>query len=231
MDTPTKDILETLSHFSTPTICNAIEMLRSRLRNEGYTINTNLTDHNPQPQSMVGYAITLKMRTSNPPITGQVYKEREDWWGKVLSVASPRIAVIQDLDFPSGIGSVVGIIHALIFKSLGCIGIVTNGAVRDIPLIKKEKMHIYSSALVPSHAYSHIVEVGAPVTIAGLTINSGDLMHGDSNGIASVPIKSIEDILLNAKKIAAEEKKIIDFCHSKDFNLEELKKLVKEYKI
>ena len=229
MEPPKKDILEALSHFSTPTICNAIEMLHSRLRNEGYAINANLTDHIPQPQSMVGHAITLKMRTSNPPIKGRVYEEREDWWEKVLSMPAPRIAVIQDLDFPTGIGSVVGIIHALIFKSLGCIGVVTNGAVRDISLIKKEKMHIYSSALVPSHAYSHIVEVGSPVIIAGLTIKSGDLMHGDSTGIASVPIKSIEDILINAKKIFQEEKEIIDFCHSKKFNLSELKKLVKEY--
>lgn len=231
VETSTKDILEALRQFSTPTICNAIEILRARLRNEGYTINTNLTDHNPQSQPMVGYAITLKMRTSNPPIKGRVYEEREDWWEKALSIPGPRIAVIQDLDFSPGVGSVVGIIHALIFKSLGCIGVVTNGAIRDIALLKKEKMHIYSSSLVPSHAYSHIVEVGSPVTIAGLTINSGDLMHGDSNGIASVPLKSIEDILLNAKKIAAEEKKIIDFCHSKDFNLEELKKLLRDYEI
>ncbi|MBY0293573.1 MAG: RraA family protein [Alphaproteobacteria bacterium] len=224
-----ENLIEALRHFSTPTICNAIEMLKSRLRNEGYAINTNLTNHNPHPQSMVGYAITFKIRTSDPPIKDHYYEDREDWWDRVLSIPSPRIAVIQDLDFPTGVGSVVGIIHALIFKSLGCIGIVTNGAIRDISLIRKEKMHIYSNKLVPSHAYSHIVEVGSPVTIAGLTIKSGDLMHGDDNGIASVPINSVETILLNAEKIFQEEKKIIDFCHSKEFSLSELKRLVKEY--
>lgn len=80
METPKKDLLAALSHFSTPTICNAIERLQSRLRNEGYTINTCLTDHNPQTQSMVGYAVTLKMRTSNPPIKGRSYEDRENWW-------------------------------------------------------------------------------------------------------------------------------------------------------
>ncbi len=229
MDSPKKDLIESLSHYSTPTICNAIEGLKSRLRNEGYTINANLTNHNPQPQSMVGYAITLKMRTSNPPMRGQSYVDREDWWEKVLSLPSPRIAVIKDIDTPPGIGSVVGIVHALIFKSLGCIGIVTNGAIRDVSLITKEKMHIYSSKLVPSHAYSHIVKVGAPVEIAGLTIKPGDLLHGDLNGIASVPIKHLEKVLQNAKKIHIKEQKIIDFCQSKNFTLAELKELIKEY--
>ncbi len=229
IEPPKKDLIEALCHFSTPTICNAIEMLRSRLQNEGYTDNNqNLINHNPQSQSMVGYAITLKMRTANPPMSGQYYADREDWWNMVCSMPRPRIAVIQDLDVPSGAGSIAGITHAIIFKALGCIGIVTNGALRDIPLIKQEKMHIYSRKLVPSHAYSHIVEVGVPVKIAGLTIKPGDLLHGDINGIVSVPTNNVEEILTNAHQVFEKKKKIIDFFHSKKFNLAELKKLVEE---
>jgi len=228
-DPPKKDFIESLRHFSTPTICNSIEMLRSRLQNEGYTNNhETLINHNPQSQPMVGYAITLKMRTANPPMNGRYYADREDWWNMVRSMPLPRIAVIQDLDIPSGVGSIAGITHAIIFKALGCIGIVTNGALRDISLIKKENMHIYSCKLAPSHAYSHIVEVGAPVTISGLTIKPGDLLHGDINGIVSIPPDSVEEVLANAEQVLEKKKKIINFFHSKEFNLPELKKLVEE---
>jgi len=231
MKTEENNLIKELQRYSTPTICNAIERLKTRLRNEGYAINTGLENRNPQAQPMVGYAITLHMRTANPPIKGRTYQDREDWWDVVLSLPSPRIAVIQDLDFPSAAGSVVGIIHALIFKALGCNGIVTNGAVRDVSLIQKEKIHLYSSELVPSHAYSHIVEVGKPVTIAGLAIKQGDLLHGDVNGITSLPLKSLKDILLNAQQIQEKEKNIIEFYHSKEFTLKKLKELVKEYEV
>ncbi|HUX78963.1 MAG TPA: RraA family protein, partial [Alphaproteobacteria bacterium] len=226
MHHPEKNLIEALRQFSTPTICNAIEMLRDRLQNEGYTNNNqNLIDRNPQSHPMVGYAITLKMRTANPPMSGRYYADREDWWNTVHSLPLPRIAVIQDLDIPTGVGSIAGITHAIIFKALGCIGIVTNGAIRDLSLIKHEKLHIYSRKIVPSHAYSHIVEVGTPVKIAGLAIKPGDLLHGDINGIVSVPIKNVKEVLTNAQQVFEKKKKIIDFFHSKDFNLSELKKI------
>jgi len=109
--TLSQDVLNAFKKFDTPTICNAIEMLDIRLRNEGYT-NASIVNRNILPEPMVGYAITLQMRTANPPMRGKGFADNKDWWNYFLSLPEPRIAVIQDLDERSGTGAVIGITHA-----------------------------------------------------------------------------------------------------------------------
>ena len=82
---------------------------------------------------MLGYAVTLKVRSSSPPTTGGSYLDRTDWWNFILSLPAPRVVVLQDVDSKPGEGSLLGEVHANILRALGCMGAVTNGAVRDVP--------------------------------------------------------------------------------------------------
>ena len=82
---------------------------------------------------MVGYAATIKIRGSAPPMGDAPYPERTDWWDYVLSLPAPRVAVVQDVATRPGLGSLVGAVHMNILQALHCIGLITNGAVRDIP--------------------------------------------------------------------------------------------------
>lgn len=217
--------LEALATLSTPTVANAIESFKIRLRNEGY-INNAALNQLPKAQPMVGYAVTIKMRTDGPPPKGSTYPNRSDWWDMIASLPSPKIMVIQDADKYIGVGSLAGEVHGAIFKALGCIGIVTNGAVRDLDALQAMNLHVYSGHLSPSHAYAHIIDVGEPVELFGHTIRSGDLLHGDRHGIVNIPHYIAENVHGAALKMLQHERRIIDFCSAENFSIGKLRELV-----
>lgn len=223
--THSSELLETLQRFSTPTISNAIETFKVRLRNEGY-MDASIINRIAQNQSMIGYAITMRMRTDAPPMRGLYYSDRNDWWEKLGNFARPSIIVMEDMSENPGKGSVAGEIHAAIFKALGCIGIITNGAVRDLNELAALHMHIYSGSISPSHAYAHIVDIGTPVQMGGMAINNGDLLHGDGHGITKVPQDIAKDIPTVAESILRHEKAITGLCASSDFSIEKLRRLL-----
>ncbi len=225
-----KDILssetvKTLAQFATPTIANAIEKFDLRLRNEGYT-DSSICNRISQQEAMVGFAATLQMRTSSPPVEGHKYHTRSDWWDSLSLIPSPWLMVIQDVDEIQGRGSVAGGIHANIFKALGGNGIITNGAIRDLDTMRSLGLHVYSGNITPSHAYAHIVDFGMPVKIGGLLIRPGDLLHGDEHGIISIPLQIAEKIPETAAEIQREEQKVIDFCNSSEFTIPKLRDLI-----
>lgn len=217
--------LEALAALSTPTVANAIETFKLRLRNEGY-INDTLKCRFPALGSMVGYAVTMKMHTDGPPPRGSTYPNRSDWWDTIALLPNPKIMVIQDADKYVGAGSLAGEVHGAIFKALGCIGIVTNGAVRDLDALDAMGLHTYSGYVSPSHAYAHIIDVGNPVEICGHKIKSGDLLHGDKHGIVNIPHDIAADIHIASLQILQHERRIIDYCSSPDFSLDVLREMV-----
>jgi regulator of RNase E activity RraA len=138
--------------------------------------------------------------------------------------------VIQDADKYIGVGSLAGEVHGAIFKALGCIGIVTNGAVRDLDALETLGLHVYSGYLSPSHAYAHIIDVGEPVELFDHMIRSGDLLHGDQHGIVNIPSKIAPDVHIAALSIIQHERRIIEFCSSKDFSIDKLREMVVAFK-
>jgi len=135
---------------------------------------------------MVGYAATARLRTGEPPIAGS-YHDRTDWWKSILQVQAPRIAVLEDLDEPPGLGAFLGDMHAAILKALGCVGYVTNGAVRELPQVRDLGLHLFAGNVSVSHAYAHIFDFGSPVKVGGLEVRQGELLHGDRHGLLTVP--------------------------------------------
>jgi 4-hydroxy-4-methyl-2-oxoglutarate aldolase len=215
--------LKKLSVLDTCTVSNAIEKLNVRLRNEGFVVDVVHCQF-PDLPSMVGYAATGRIRTASAPMTHRCYHDRMDWWTYVASLPKPRVIVVQDADPKPGAGAFVGEIHAAIGLALDCIGCVTNGAVRDLPAVKKMGFHLFSGNVSVSHSYAHIVDFGEPVEIGGLKIKSGDLIHGDPHGVLAIPLEIASDVTAEAAKILAEERELIDFCRSPEFSLEMLAK-------
>src|SRR5271166_3564870 len=130
---PEKD-LDALRQFDTCMIANAVETFNLRLRNTGFT-GGNVKSLFPDEPPMVGYAVTARLRSGEPPIGGGTFHDRADFWNRVLDSPSPRILVLEDMDRPPGRGAFLGDMHAAILKALGCIGYVTNGAVRELASI------------------------------------------------------------------------------------------------
>jgi 4-hydroxy-4-methyl-2-oxoglutarate aldolase len=214
-------ILDFLRSVDTCTVSNAIEAFNVRPRNEGF-IQDSIFCQFPKMKPVIGYAVPGRIRTSAQPIANLCYYHRVDWWQYVESLPSPKIIVLHDADRTPGIGAFVGEIHARISKALGCIGYVTNGAVRDLPALEASGFQCFSGGTSVSHAYAHIIDFGEPVEIGGLKIEPGDLLHGDVHGVQTIPISIAEDLPKAVKCVLDRERELIQFCESPDFSLEKL---------
>jgi len=223
-----KNQLESIQRFDTCTISNAIEEFGVRLRNEGYT-RPGLRCVFPELPPMLGYAATCHVKSSNPPPLGaNYYFDRTDWWSRMAEQPVPRVAVIQDIDEHRGVGASVGEVHASILRALQCVGMVTDGAVRDLPAVHAMRFPMFAPFVSVSHAYVHMLDFGTPVEIYGLKICSGDLLYGDCHGVLSIPNEIAGEVAAMAEKLLKKERRIIDLCRSSEFTIEKLRSTVKE---
>ncbi len=218
---------EALRRLDACLLANAIETFHERLRNEGFVDHT-VRCLFPRWQPMLGYAATIKIRGSAPPTADGGFPRRTDWWDYVLSLPAPRVVVVQDIASRPGLGSLVGVVHMNILRALHCVGVVTNGAVRDIPAAESAGFHLFAGSISVSHAYIHIVEIGKPVEIGGLKIEPGELLHGDVHGVQSVPLDIAPRIPEIAARIAAKEQRLIALCRSPEFSLDKLRAAVQD---
>jgi 4-hydroxy-4-methyl-2-oxoglutarate aldolase len=213
--------LEKLRRLDSCSVANAIEIFDVRLRNTGFTDSTVHCIF-PDFPPMVGYAVTVRVRTSDPPMEGENYYYRLDWLDHVLSIPPPRVLVVQDMDRHPGLGSFVGDVHANILLALGCIGVVTNGAVRNVNEVKALQFQMYSSNLSVSHAFAHVFDFGTPVEVGHMQVRPGDLLHGDRHGVQTVPLDLAHKIPAVAQEMIEQEREIIELCHSTEFSVERL---------
>jgi len=221
----TDEQLEGLRKLNACLLANAIETFHQRLRNEGFMIGGPHCLF-PQLPPMLGYAATIRIRGSAPPLANRIYPDRTDWWDYILSLPAPRVVVVQDCATRPGVGSLLGAVHVNILRALGCVGAVTNGSVRDIPEAEALGFPLFAGHVSVSHAYVHIVEIGGPLEIGGLKIQSGDLLHGDLHGVQSIPLEIAAQVPAAAAKIEAVEEALISVCRSDGFSLEKLRAAV-----
>ena len=113
-------------------------------------------------------------------------------------------------------------------RALGCVGYVTNGAVREVPAVRKLGLQLFAGKLAVSHAYAHIFDYGAAVEIAGLQVHPGDLLHGDRHGLLTIPKSIAGNVPATAEKLRKSEQRIIAFCESGDFSLEQLRQVIQQ---
>jgi 4-hydroxy-4-methyl-2-oxoglutarate aldolase len=157
-----------------------------------------------------------------PPITGKCYYDNIEWWRYLQTIPPPRIVVLQDFDHRPGFGALFGEVHARICRALHCVAYVTNGAVRDLQAIEPLGLQLFAGRDSVSHAYAHIADFGQPIEIGGLGIKPGDILHGDRNGILSVPSDLVERLPAAAEQIELEEKELFALIESDGFSVERL---------
>jgi 4-hydroxy-4-methyl-2-oxoglutarate aldolase len=218
----TKAQLDELGRLDSSAVANAIEMFDVRLRNRGFsdsTIHCVFEDCEP----MVGYAATVCVRTSEPPMEGHSYYYRLDWLDHILSIPPPRVLVLEDLDGTPGLGSFIGDVHANILLALGCVGVVTNGAVRNLPEARAINFQMFAGNLSVSHAYAHVVDFGMDVVVGNMHVQPGDLIHGDRHGVQTIPNEIARKIPEVAREMIAQEQKVIQLCRSANFTLDKLR--------
>lgn len=222
----TEEELDALRQFDTCMVANAIEKFNVRLRNTGFT-DGKIRCMFPEFPPMVGYAVTGRLRSGDPPIAGAYFRDRGDLWSRILESPGPRILVLEDIDDKPGRGAFVGDMHAAILTALGCVGYVTNGAARELPSVRNMGMQLFAGNTAVSHAYAHIFDLGAAVTIDGMEVHTGTLLHGDQHGIVTVPTEIAAEVPNVASRLQRSEQQVIEFCRSKNFSIAKLSDLMK----
>lgn len=221
--------LDQLRALSTCVVASAIETFAVRLRNKGFT-DSRLHCIFDELPPVVGYAATARIRTSDPPMEGRSFYDHRDWWDSLLTIPAPRVVVIEDMDKEPGLGAFIGEVHANILRALGCVGLVTNGAARDLPQVNRIGFQMFAGNVSLSHAYSHVFDFGGTVEIAGLAIRPGDLIHGDLHGVQTVPLEIAKDVPARALEIIEHRQDLISFCQSDRFSLTNLRRKIQELK-
>ena len=204
----TKAQTDFLQSIDTPTVCNLIEMVAPERRGHGYTIQ-HLHCPFPALPPMVGFAKTVTMRSRDKVNLGDYMQKRLDYLDYVAAAPNPSWVVIEDLDEPAGHGAFWGEVMANIHKSLACVGTITNGSVRDIPMIPAG-FQMLAGSIGPSHAYVHVADYGIDVTVHGMKVKSGDLIHADQHGAVVVPTDKIDEMGPALEKLSGREAKIIE---------------------
>ncbi len=161
-------------------------------------------------------------------MSGRSFQDRTAWWASILEVPPPRIVVLEDIDEPPGVGAFLGDTHAAMLQALGCIGYVTNGAVREVPAVRQMGFHLFARNVAVSHAYARIIDSGQTIAVGGMQVHPGDLLHGDRHGVVSIPKQIAAKIPRVAGELKERDRQVIAACCSPDFSLEKLRQTIKD---
>jgi regulator of RNase E activity RraA len=214
MGTVTDDQFAFLRSIDTPTVCNLIEIAAPERRGAGYTVK-HLHCPFPDLPPMVGFAKTVTVRAKDKVPLGEAgyMQKRLDYLDYVAAEPGPGVVIIEDLDDPVGYGAFWGEVQTNVHQALGCLGTITNGSVRDVPMVAPG-FQMLAGSFAPSHAYVHVVDFGIPVNVHGMAVNSGDLVHADRHGAVVVPVDNINAMQAAAAGLARREAQIIAAARS-----------------
>ena len=185
------DILLKLKRWNTPTIYNGWEQITKRSRTTGFNLEET-KDFMPEFGPMIGYAVTVTIKPSTPGSNPNAWTEYRNY---IASIPGPKIIVMQDLDKPNVIGSFWGEVSANTHKTLGCVGVIVDGAIRDLDEMKSAGFKALARRLCVGHAYAAPISWGEPVEVFGTTVKSGDLIHADKHGFLIIPEEDQSRIL------------------------------------
>jgi regulator of RNase E activity RraA len=224
---PSKEDFEFLRSIDAPTVCNLIEIVTPARRGAGYTVK-HLHCPFPDLPPMVGFArtVTIKAKDAFGMGDASYIQRRLDYLDYVAAEPRPSVMVIEDLDEEPGYGAFWGEVQSNVHQALGCLGTITNGSVRDIPMIPPG-FQMLAGSIGPSHAYVHMVEYGGEVNVHGMTVRSNDLIHADRHGAVVVPADKIGEMKTALVGLAEREAKIIKAARAPDMTVEKLKAAIR----
>ena len=215
----TAEQLEELRTIDSPTIANAIEKFEVRDPTEGHA-SMNLRCLFPDLPPAVGYAVTCTMDSMRP---GKGDPRNYPKLLRAIDAApKPGIVVMKDIGSNPERSCHAGDVMASIFQRLGVAAVVTDGGVRDLAGVRRRApgFQMFAPGEVVSHGAPSLVEVGMTVSICGLRVRPGDLLHGDANGLVTIPHAIAGSLAASSREVWQKESEIIDSLKDPDFTLE-----------
>jgi regulator of RNase E activity RraA len=201
--------LELLRRFDTPTVCNVVELFDMRPRTAGY-LGACIQACYPKLPPMVGYASTATFRSAAPPRSGNVYSGLTEQVASFANMPGPPVVVFQDLDNPTA-SATFGEVMCTTYKAFGAVGLITSGAARDLDQVEVLSFPCFSNGVICAHGYCHIPEINVPVHVGGVMIQPGDLLHGDRNGVTTIPHEIASAVAHACAEYMAAEAVVLDY--------------------
>lgn len=208
---------EALGEWDTPALSNALDSLGLRPRNSGYSDGSLMRITGAGV--MVGTAVTARMVARDPGGDGIPAALLH---GEIAAAEGPVVVVVEDSDEPPGAGAFLGEVNGSLLAALNVRGVVTNGRVRDISELRELGYPVYARGLCVSRSYMRLVEVGGVVTVGGVTVHPGDVLHADEHGILQIPPEALPRITGQAEQIRVEEQGVVGWSRSPDFTVDGL---------
>lgn len=193
-----KDLLE-MKRWNTPTIYNGWEQVTENDIAGGCFNLEACQDFMQQMGSMVGYAVTVVIEPGNPEHVHVNEKAWSEYRQYIAAKPGPKIVVVQDLDKPVTCGSFWGEVNSNIHHTLGCVGTITDGAIRDVDEMHNAGFKAIARQLCVGHVHVVPVRWDCPVEVFGCLVQPGQLIHADKHGFLAIP-KGDEDRLLDAAR-------------------------------
>ncbi|MCS7042359.1 MAG: RraA family protein [Bryobacteraceae bacterium] len=218
-------LTEYLAGVDTPTLSNAIELLNVRPRSAGFA-PLALRCLFPGLGRMTGYAVTAQVETVTQASPGGPEGHLE-LYRLVEASPKPAVVVLQEIGGFPDYAAHCGEVMATFFRRLGAVGLVSDCAVRDLPEVRALGFHFFARGACASHACFRIVRVGVPVTVCGLPVRPGELLHGDENGLITVPEAGLEKLREAVEEVRRSERRIMDYVRSPGFTLEGYAAMIK----
>jgi regulator of RNase E activity RraA len=215
--------LEALRQLDTPTVCNALELLLPEARGAGFNRRPLICPVACQGP-VVGYARTATIRcaTASGKSAAAANATRLRYYEMIEQGPRPSLAVIQDLEQSErAIGAFWGEVQSNIHAGLGCHGVITDGAVRDIDQFA-DGFFALAGAVMPSHVWADIVDIDIDVEVAGMRVSPGDLIHADRHGCVVVPHALAALVPAAAATIVRREAVILDAARQPGFGVKQL---------
>jgi regulator of RNase E activity RraA len=221
MPRATIEQLDHLRQYDTPTIWNALGTLRGR-KLTGFTRGPMVVSHT-QAKPMVGYAVTAKLLSSAPADRSaeEQLALRNAYYRHLGASPRPAVVVIEDWGPSPGLGAFWGEVNSAIHRGLGMAGVLTNGAVRDMDALD-EALPILAGTICLSNGMTNLTEIDVPVTVFGLHIRPGDLLHADRHGAMVIPPEYVDALPDAITGLLAREREVIAHTSEPGFDAERM---------
>ena len=211
------EMIEELKNFDTPSITNVVATYPDHplclgLYNpwsENWYTDQSLRCMYPELGRTVGYAVTCTWGVPDPNYSGVTFMDVLD---AMDASPKPTIFVFQQ-KFPPELEGKVGLAGGNMttaMQAIGCVGAISNGPSRDIDEIRPMKFQYLLSGVTAGHGAMAVHAVNVPVSVAGMDVAPGEIIHMDENGAVKFPADKLEAVLENARALQIEETERLD---------------------
>jgi 4-hydroxy-4-methyl-2-oxoglutarate aldolase len=206
---PTSDVLSGLRKIDTPTITNVVATYPNNplclgLYNpwtENWYTDISIRCIYPEMGAVIGHAVTCVYGLPDPNFTGRL--SFMDVVDALDAMPKPTILVIQQ-KWPAGLMAKAGLAGEIMvtsMKAVGCIGMLSNGPSRDVDAVRRLGFQMLLGGVTAGHGEMAVHAVNVPVSVGGMDVAPGDLIHMDENGAVKFPAGKAGQVLENATKM------------------------------